>query len=328
MPLVRTPSKQSNSTRRRSKRPSGAADNEDVIVLSSGDEGPAKKARTTPRNSPSKRQRGKTRAHATPTPFVATTDVVEISDDSDSERRTRKAPASGSGGDAETIAKLQQRLKTLQEDNSRILRDHKVLQKDMKEIGKAYAMSAAEVQKMKKQPCPPGKIQFDASEIEEAITCEICSLKLWTPSSLACGHTFCQKCLTDWFSTTLTKFMADHPHYNPNNPGGRPAVPANLLQAIHRLHEYPPHQQQMLLDQYAQYQHVPGAPAYTCPTCRVEVKARPLELYTLKALVHTLAAGMGESAPQEAARPAARRGAPPPPVDPWEGFFGKKKAGE
>jgi len=150
-------------------------------------------------------------------------------------------------------------------------------------------------------PCP---------QLEEHITCEICTLRLWFPymyvgtllaliisaiynepqtsfafvhSLPGCGHTFCQSCLQDWFSTNLSNHRHDFPTYNQN--------------------------------QYHQPQ-----PQYTCPTCRQVVRAKPAEDFVLKAIVRTLASGSGERSPKKYSSPT-RTGVGAAKGGPWDVFF-------
>ena len=105
-----------------------------------------------------------------------------------------------------------------------------------------------------------------------------------------CGHAFCQTCLQDWFGSAHAQFMAAHPGYNANLP------------------------------LYAYHQHQLPRPQYTCPSCREPVKNRPVEDFTLKALVRTLAAATGENSPQRKEPEKLRRGVARP-SGPWDGFF-------
>ncbi|KII84312.1 hypothetical protein PLICRDRAFT_360750 [Plicaturopsis crispa FD-325 SS-3] len=196
----------------------------------------------------------------------------------------------------ETVAELHQRLKCLQEEN-------RIYKKDTEKLERTYQTSLEEVQMLRNEMRLLGRVNLDASDIEDVMTCAICSLTLGPPSSLACGHTFCQKCLAKWFSTTLTKFTDNHPHF---------------ISAHMRLGEYP-------------HWNLPPRPlpVYTCPTCRAEVKTRPLSLYTFRALVQMLSNGMARiglvaSSPQkETARPIEGTGARPASADPWDDFFGE-----
>ncbi|TFY75209.1 hypothetical protein EWM64_g8803 [Hericium alpestre] len=74
--------------------------------------------------------------------------------------------------------------------------------------------------------------------LDNVSTCEICQDRMWKPATLTdCGHTFCQHCLTDWFSTTLAQHMTAHPLYNPNT-APPPLDPALLTHLPAQLHPY------------------------------------------------------------------------------------------
>jgi len=173
-----------------------------------------------------------------------------------------------------------------------------------------------------KKDCTKLQKQMDAakggtlncSELEDQISCQICTMKLWNPYILVCGHSFCHSCLDDWFSTTLTKYMATYPRYNSRhvNPPALPQVPIaghHLHLPLHHLALIYPHLAQQIREQQLQQQQGPG-PEYTCPTCRFEVKVKPIEDFALKSLVRKIAGGGGEASPGKVVR-----------GDPWSGFF-------
>jgi len=67
-------------------------------------------------------------------------------------------------------------------------------------------------------------------------------------------------------------------------------------------------------------------PDYTCPTCRATVSTKPIEDYSLKAIVQAVATSVGESSPKKDPVVVKRRGkGKAKAVDgPFDGFFGKE----
>lgn len=69
------------------------------------------------------------------------------------------------------------------------------------------------------------------------------------------------------------------------------------------------------------YDNIPQ-PCYTCPTCRDPVKTAPIEAFSLKHVVRTVAQAEGETSPKR----ATSHGTNPRRNDgPWDGFFPKFK---
>ncbi|KAK0212616.1 hypothetical protein DFS33DRAFT_48369 [Desarmillaria ectypa] len=158
---------------------------------------------------------------------------------------------------------------------------------------------------------------IDPSKLEDDITCEICTLKMWSPHILPeCGHTFCQSCLRDWFNTTLEKHRRQHPHYHPNQPIMLPRYLREML-------FYPQIDPQQLSVLVKQITAASGGPAFSCPTCREPVKTRPVEIFAIKSLVRTVAAAQGESSPRKGpeGRSRSKNKAPARREGPWDLFF-------
>ena len=140
------------------------------------------------------------------------------------------------------------------------------------------------------------------------LTCEIrpppVSIVLAKSVSLrlpGCGHTFCQKCLCEWFDTTLRNFLIAHPHYNPNNP-----MPGFTNLAAYILNN------PAFANHPGLANRLPAQPQYTCPECRVSVKTRPVENFAMKEFVRmTVEAKDGHPPPTP----------PRPRGSPWDGFF-------
>ncbi|PSR79630.1 hypothetical protein PHLCEN_2v6931 [Hermanssonia centrifuga] len=143
----------------------------------------------------------------------------------------------------------------------------------------------------------------------EHITCEICTLRMWSPYTLSCGHTFCLNCLQDWFSTALVQHMTAHPNWTVN-----PRLPDRI-----RTHLNNPNlseQQRQTANRQVQAMHIATPqPKYTCPSCRHPVTSKPSEVFIIKDVVRTIAGAEGEKSPKR--NTAGRR----PTESPWDGFF-------
>lgn len=150
-----------------------------------------------------------------------------------------------------------------------------------------------------------------------------------------CGHVFCESCLQDWFSTTLQQHLTNHPNYSLANANA--PLPAHLRTLVAQCRQHPGNtglklqlEAQIALHRVHQYENrqMGGAvgdgldPVYTCPTCREEVKTRPVEDFALKAVVRVVAEAMGEGSPSKATVARGGRGAKGKKLGgPWDGFF-------
>ncbi|KAF8208296.1 hypothetical protein K438DRAFT_1813769 [Mycena galopus ATCC 62051] len=139
------------------------------------------------------------------------------------------------------------------------------LQAQIQQLEKENARIKKENDEIKKQQI------LVAADLEDQITCEVCSAKLWSPFILNCGHTFCQQDLEDWFSTALKQHRNVYPHYNVNAPA---------------------------VNAYNMYQQLP-LPPYTCPKCREKVVSKPVQNFAVKGLVRAVAGQAGEASPKK-----------------------------
>ncbi len=129
-----------------------------------------------------------------------------------------------------------------------------------------------------------------------------------------CGHTFCQNCLQDWFSSTQAQFMTSHPGYDPNQLISDQKT-LGLYKLAQALMHNPQAANSMQISALVT-QLLPLHPQYTCPTCREPVKSRPTEAFALKALVRTVSSTMGESSPKR-----SKQSGKAPDESVWDGFF-------
>ncbi|KAI0356239.1 hypothetical protein OH77DRAFT_1401399 [Trametes cingulata] len=263
-----------------------------AIAVSSDDDGspPRKKLAVEKKSAP---QRSKQKARA---PLPPPSEIIEISSDDDDEAPPAKRPSTSTSA-------LERRVKELEVENKR-----------WREIAlAAEAVTQTQASIPAKPATPPPDTRFDKllSTMDEHVSCEICTMKMWNPYTLACGHTFCKDCLQDWFSTALAQHMATNPAYNPQGnvpPHWRAALTRPDLSIAARRH---------IEREIALLIEATPQPTYSCPTCRVEVRARPAENFVVKHIVRTIAGLQGESCPKQ--DPLPRIGHP---VDgPWDGFF-------
>jgi len=280
----------------------------EVIVISD-DEQPAGKSAGGTSKARNKRK-------APPSPIVDG-DILEImSSEDEDEVRTNRPPPKKSTTDANSeVAALQKKLKLVQTEAKKEL-DAAIDRADV--IGRDFAQVVAENKQLKASIRDKTKHMLDASLLEDSISCEICTMKMWTPYILPeCGHVFCQTCLSDWFSTTLGQHLTLHPNYILNPP-----LPQHLRHLAIQARSNPnnPHLRSQLEALVMQHRTVAQGPqpVYTCPICREQVKNKPVEDFALKSVVRTLAGVMGESSPTKKAN---GRGGANGRAGPWDGFF-------
>ncbi|KAF7319405.1 RING-type domain-containing protein [Mycena chlorophos] len=145
-------------------------------------------------------------------------DVIEISSDDDDDEPVQ-VPVRPSADKAE-MARMAKRLKQLEQENA--------------------------------------AFKQGLSELDDTACCEICSCTMGPPWILSeCGHSFCQKCLVDWFHPILTRHRATYPQFNVNQ-----AQRVNLYgYAVPQL----------------------PAPPYACPKCRTTIRQKPTKNFLAKA---------------------------------------------
>ncbi|CCM06210.1 uncharacterized protein FIBRA_08454 [Fibroporia radiculosa] len=235
-------------------------------------------------------------------------DLIVISSDDEASTGTKRHPKTKS----RKAEKRKQRtsipssveIVEISSDDSVSSIKHETSTSTIKSLQKQLNEAKKEVQRLK---------AVQPSSLEDHISCEICTLKLWTPYVLPCGHSFCQTCLQDWFNTTLAQHMTSHPDYNqPALAPYRTALQNPGLPQQTRL------QIQMHITQLESRQ---PRPQYTCPTCRSLVKTKPVEVYALKHLVRTIAGSMGETSPKKPASSRGRTASARPDDGLWDGFF-------
>lgn len=284
---------------------------------------PARATRSTRRTSPLFKSGGRSEVTLVsdddpdPSPSVkrqkngkptAPVDVIEISSDDDEERPPPppvKKPAKTS--ELEALVK-------------KLKREAEKAKQAQVEAEKRAACfeEALKITQMKAATPSCSRPTIDPSKLEDDITCEICTLKMWSPYLLPeCGHTFCQSCLRDWFNTTLEQHRRQHPHYHPNQP-------IMLPDFLREMMFYPQIAPQQLSALVKQITAASGGPVFSCPTCREPVKNRPVEIFAIKSLVRTVAAAQGESSPRKEppeGRSRSKNKAPARLEGPWDRFF-------
>ncbi|KAJ7782855.1 hypothetical protein B0H16DRAFT_1494637 [Mycena metata] len=226
-------------------------------------------------HSPAKRKN-----HVAPNP----SELIEIFS-SDEETAPRKPTPK------DQLKQVQQELRSLKQKYSKLQTVEEELERARQEISGL------------KDASKRGEVVIDASKFEDHICCEICTVTMWTPYILSgCGHTYCSKCLVEWFSTCLAQHMTAHPGWRP--PNGQPLY--HRLDPRIRAHPYIA----------ALATHQGPQPEFSCPTCRAVVTTKPMEDYSLKAIIHALATRCRRRKGKGKAKAVVVDG-------PFDGFFGK-----
>lgn len=286
-----------------SKRSMKPPPHSEVIILSSDDENSPV---TSTRPRPTKQSFGhskKKKAVLRPPPQVFG-EVLEISESDEAQpslpAAKRKTEDSTTESLKRTVNSLEQALKLA---NQRAAQEHS----ELKSLEKAQA---EEINALR------SALSKDFSELEDHILCEVCTHKMWKPYLLPdCGHSFCQDCLVDWFTTTKAKFMNSHPDYDAQRAMvlGPLRILLNSIPAL--LNPYVQQQLKALLINLRRMQ-----PEHTCPSCRKPVVTKPVENFRLKALVRHISDLQGEPTPHEPLRYHPVLGTGPFDVffpDPW-----------
>ncbi|KAL1675938.1 hypothetical protein EV122DRAFT_280598 [Schizophyllum commune] len=229
----------------------------------------------------------------------ANVEIVEISDDDDDNPSAQN----------DVNSRMQRQVQELKQENSRLKHDCARSAKELSVV--RQELKAADKGKSKAVMDP---------EMDDLLSCEICTMRVWTPVLIpSCGHTFCKKCLLDWFNQTYIQHLAANPGYNPIR--AQATLPRNVEFLLGSISPNDLQRVKQLLAVYAQ-----PAPNFTCPSCRQAVTTRPTEVYQLKKVVHKIAGENGEKEPASAPQPQPvgrlRRGVGLGRTDdPWAKFF-------
>ncbi|KAJ7039193.1 hypothetical protein C8F04DRAFT_1087465 [Mycena alexandri] len=260
----------------------------DIVIASSDDDIPLVASSRTAARSPAKRKN-----HVAPNP----SELIEIFS-SDEETAPRNPTPK------DQLKQVQQELRSLKQKYSKL-----------QTVGEELERARKEISELKDASKRSGKVVIDASQFEDHTCCEICTITMWTPYILSgCGHTFCMKCLVEWFSTCLAQHMTAHPAWRP--PNGQPLY--HRLDPRIRAHPYIA----------AMAAHQGPQPEFSCPTCRAVVTTKPMEDYSLKAIIHAVATSAGETSPKKDPVVTKRKGKGKAKAvvvnGPFDAFFGKE----
>ncbi|KAL5484813.1 hypothetical protein ACEPAI_7455 [Sanghuangporus weigelae] len=141
-------------------------------------------------------------------------------------------------------------------------------------------LEARVLEKRRRAPAPPPAPALDLAGIDDLISCEICTTMMWHPATIRdCGHTFCESCLHDWFNSTYTRHAAAHPEF----------VAGPLIPPDYSANRHVPQIAHAIKMMLAEWKVRVPQPKYTCPTCRSEVKSKPIEVYFVKEAVDKMA---------------------------------------
>ncbi|TCD60081.1 hypothetical protein EIP91_010775 [Steccherinum ochraceum] len=273
-------------------RPQPSNNEDDIIVISSDsdDERPAKmipkKRSAHPRPAPKSKEKAKANARSPVSGRPSRLDVHSEDEDEDDGGKRRSS---------RTVEEMEKQIQKLKVENKQLKQQQLSMGSQSK--GESSRSKAAE-----------DKRKALLTTLDEGLSCDICAGKMWQPATLACGHTFCQGCLQDWFSTALMKHLNTYPTYTLQTPRVR-----QIFHTIKSRHIAPYQRRILELDALAELEKSPQ-PEYSCPSCRVAVKNRPSEVFALKSTIRTVAAELEEPEPEGVQGRGKHAG-------PWDGFF-------
>ncbi|KAF7790368.1 hypothetical protein EIP86_001323 [Pleurotus ostreatoroseus] len=283
----------------------------EVIVLSSDDESPPpKKMKRTAKERPPRTKRKSHSTNHTPPPVPALDEnVIELADSADEFFAPPLAPKPKPKKPSSTsTSQLEARTKALEEENRK-------LREELQRLNAAVArkLTKASTPDVERERAAKDAVilskQRLLGELEEHITCDVCALKMWSPYTLSCGHTFCVDCLQQWFNTAVAQHMTAHPDWAPEHP-----VIVQYRNAL-RQPNLPPQTRRAIQHQIEQIQAGIPKPEFTCPSCREPVRRAPMEAFALKNIVKSVADAQGEASPGLHGTGGLRRD------QLWSGFF-------
>ncbi|KAH9924811.1 uncharacterized protein B0H18DRAFT_403415 [Fomitopsis serialis] len=143
--------------------------------------------------------------------------------------------------------------------------------------------------------------------LQSDTTCTVCTLRMWLPYVLPCGHSACQLCLREWFSEALMQHLDRNPQLElPNLQPYREAL---------RNAELPRADRERIKAELVDLLKAYPTPHYTCPICRQSIKTKPIEDIALRSIVCAVANALGEEDPM------TTHGGDEGVRSNWDGFF-------
>ncbi|EPS93076.1 hypothetical protein FOMPIDRAFT_117771 [Fomitopsis schrenkii] len=148
------------------------------------------------------------------------------------------------------------------------------------------------------------------SQMEDAISCAICTRVFREPYALSCGHTFCQTCLEAYLDTKLARHIEDYPDF-----AGQIQELTHYRQVLQQNDEAGGMRQQLLGELAAMEAALPR-PEFICPACRSRVVSRPSQEIALRHASELISTYLGERGPEQGHGPVQRGDRV------WDRFFG------